>query len=165
MVILKLSNVEKAYLAGIVDGEGSLYIARQEAHGNNGQLKYFYRARVTVANTDIGVLTWLTNTIKVGAFCYPMDSRKEKKGWKDVWQWTLASKAVEEFLEQLLPYLVIKKERATLLIRYRKLINTRTHVYAGHPLTKKEVDTREQIYKEVKELNKKGECNNIAPEV
>ncbi len=48
-----LGKITPQYLAGFMDGEGSIMIARSSARNSN---RVHYRARVDVANTDRRVL-------------------------------------------------------------------------------------------------------------
>ena len=52
-----MTETEKAYLAGIIDGEGSIML--QKFHSNE-----FPAPCVSIASTSLELLTWIKETIK-----------------------------------------------------------------------------------------------------
>jgi len=95
-----LANVDAAYLAGIVDGEGSIIIAKKRQARNTW--------RLAVANTDIELLEWCKEKTGVG-------SVNEKKVYeshhKRSFSWQCYSSNAKDILEQLLPYMVIERKK------------------------------------------------------
>ena len=54
-----MNEQEKAYIAGIIDGEGSIMLTR--FHGNQ-----FPFPCVTISSTSLELLDWIKNKVKVG---------------------------------------------------------------------------------------------------
>lgn len=93
---------ELAYLAGIVDGEGSI-VRRTYSPGN---------WRVVVTNTSDDLITWLH--AMSGARTY---RRQRSERHRPVSDWTLSrSEDVLLLLEAIAPYMKIKRLRAELAI-------------------------------------------------
>jgi hypothetical protein len=103
------SETTKAYLAGIIDGEGTITIIKNNRKQRNGKEYFYSRPVVTVANTSYSLLDYLTS-LGIGGFS--TDKRKVE-GQKQAFQWCLSSvNAVYTVLKAIYPYLVIKKDRA-----------------------------------------------------
>ena len=98
-----------AYVAGIVDGEGTIGLHRNYKNPS-------CMVTVNVGNTN----EWLINFLKMnfgGYICYqPNDDIKHK----DIWRWELRSKKAIEFIRLILPYLQIKRPQAELAIEFQK---------------------------------------------
>jgi hypothetical protein len=92
-----LTTADKAYIAGIIDGEGHI------------DLRF---KKVDVSNTNNDLIQWLIK--KVGGFIVvkPNYNVKHKKSWS----WRLAAVGSRGLLKEILPYLIIKKETAEKLL-------------------------------------------------
>lgn len=93
-----------AYLAGLVDGEGSLTISKCGA------------ARLTVYNTNLELLGWARQHFGGSVHCY---QRLSNPNWKPLGRWVLGNVATAELLKKLVPYLIAKREQANLLIQFQ----------------------------------------------
>ena len=100
------TNTEKAYLAGVVDGEGSICLALKKA----GNLSF----RLQIANTDLRLMDWLTTY--VGGHSYRVE-RKYASRHKPCYQWMVSGDEASAILVAILPYLHLKAEQAGLAIR------------------------------------------------
>ncbi len=101
------------YVAGIIDGEGCVTIGagKKETCIN-------YNAIVAVQNTSKKLIDWLQ--LKFGGQVYL--SKKETKKTKAAWMWRITKKEViERFLLAILPYLIVKREQAKILLEYVRL--------------------------------------------
>lgn len=139
------------YIAGIIDGEGTLSIGRSEYDANrkaeNGRPARTYHttgfhSRVSVKNTDLRLMKWFKS--RVGGEWYK-DTSKRPENWKDSYVWVYGGiKLKEEFLLAILPYLVIKREQALVLLEFIKLGNVR------------DSDKRQAFYEKIVALNQRG---------
>lgn len=94
-----LSDKEFAYLAGIFDGEGYLSVDR----------KGYWR--LGIGNTHRPLIDWLANKIK---HTRVKQHRRIKETWKLMWYWELSDNIkIKALLDILLPYLIVKKKKAT----------------------------------------------------
>jgi hypothetical protein len=111
----KFSETTKAYLAGIIDGEGTITIVKNNRKRKKGKEYFYSRAVVTIANTSYSLLDYL-KSLEIGGFSY---DRRRVPRYKQVFQWCLASiLSVYSFLKAILPYLVIKKSKAEEVIKW-----------------------------------------------
>jgi hypothetical protein len=118
-VIRHLSEAEKGYLAGIIDGEGHIGLSRRP--GKHGAP--IYHIRVVIANTSMALHHWLEQRLP-GAGYIMQDTRKKldarpnthSERWKTAYKWVIAGNRVAlVFLREMVPYLVIKRAQAELL--------------------------------------------------
>ncbi len=101
-----MKTVDKAWTAGILDGEGHLRIFKRTF-------------AVEVGNTDRRMLDKLQRLWN--GTIYFRKPRKDRPNEKPFWLWSaMGQKIAYPCLLACLPYLVVKKERAAELIRYAR---------------------------------------------
>jgi hypothetical protein len=111
-VIGHLSERDRAYLAGIIDGEGCIMLARRHPNGPNR--RPVYAPYVSIANTSPALRSWLEERLP-GLATYNRFNRQPGR-WREQWTWMLAgNRQVMTFLREIAPYLVIKREQAELV--------------------------------------------------
>ena len=132
-----------AYLAGIIDGEGTFYIGKHAIQERG------FNARVLVVNTNEKLMNWLHCTF--GGLLY---SRKSKKNphWKLKYEWILNKSDILSFCKLLLPYLICKKEQAELMIEFRETYNIKT----TRDVPKDILEVRFKCYNHMKSLNQRS---------
>ena len=103
----QLSDVDAAYLAGLVDGEGSIVAAMERAARTTW--------RLTISNTDRPLLQWVRDVTGVGTI---VSHVHDNPLHKDSHAWQCYSWNARDILLQLLPYMKLpeKQRRAKLVI-------------------------------------------------
>jgi hypothetical protein len=91
-----MTRAEKAYAAGLFDGEGYVSIRTDR------------RPTVRVTNTNIEVLLWLQDRWGGRISLY-----RERENRIACYYWTTRTDETAAFLEDILPYLIIKNGRAS----------------------------------------------------
>ena len=105
-----MSEVERAWLACAIDGEGCVGFY-EGGITKNGKRKW-PRAEVRVANTDRRFCEHAKQVSGLG-YISTMNVNRTRFGKKPVYQWSIHGHiTVKWLLEQVLPYLVIKKEKS-----------------------------------------------------
>ena len=102
-------ETQLAYLAGIIDGEGTFYIGTT----NNGRK---FNSRIYVVNTNKELIEWLKNNF--GGLVYQRTS-KSNPHWKTRYEWVLDKSAIDTVCHLLIPHLIIKKKHAEIMIDFR----------------------------------------------
>ena len=125
------------YLAGIIDGEGSFIISRSD-RGNYDN----YYGRIHVKNTDKRLMKWLVE--KFGGTVNVHKPKSEKHSVAYSWYFGGNAKSKELLLLSLMPYLIIKREQAKLLVEFFRM--------SGEVNPAK----REELYQKMRLLNKRG---------
>ena len=142
----KKSETDLAYLAGFVDGEGTLTITSNPNKKERKNPSKSYRFIFQVVNTDKEIIDWIASFLGVG-FITRRDPRDDgQKNNKIRYILTAGSfDNVAQICNVLLPYLKVKKPQAQLILEY----------YRNHKFRK--ISTREiEIVKEIRILNKRG---------
>ncbi len=108
---------QMAYLAGIVDGEGSIYIGNFSCNPKTGTLHY--QTNMEVTNTDENLIHWLMNNIGGRRTTYtPKQTPKNSR--RTVYRWMVSGDELTHLCNLLLPYLIIKKRQCEIMIEMRK---------------------------------------------
>ena len=104
-----LTEAEKGYLAGILDGEGCIYILPRKRG------KYYQSdLRVTISTTNINLISWLK--IKIPMKSCTLNPQKMKSG-NAIFNFIVSGVLQSQiFLTEILPYLIVKKEQAELIL-------------------------------------------------
>ena len=135
-------NEKFAYLAGIIDGEGSISI---EIQGTKNRKTDYYTVRLIVINTDLRLLEWIESN-----YGGSIKSRTKYINRKQCYNWVLFSFNAANLLKNCLPYLIVKKQRAEILIEF---MNSKLDSYF---ISKKVQEKRRELYALCKSLNKQG---------
>jgi hypothetical protein len=98
-----MTSTEKAYIAGIIDGEGSIMLTR--FHKNQ-----YHSPCISISSTDLELLEWIKNTIKSGKITTKKNYDKEKH--KNSYTYTIIYDEAIKLLQDIEPYLVIEKKKA-----------------------------------------------------
>lgn len=157
----KLSRNQLAYLAGLIDGEGCIGIAkcRKEPTPNNPTPLHLC-VSLSIGMTDGDLLESLAEETGLG---FTRLCESTRPGWRPRTDWRLSSKACRQLLPALLPYLRLKKPQAKLVLRYLRLASHKPVWNARngkHDVQYKQHATYIKrvlgIYEDLKRLNKKG---------
>lgn len=138
-----------AYIAGIIDGEGSIILRRKPK-----QNELF----MVVVNTNKNVIKWLHEVTKVGTI-----KQREMRNikWRRVWEWNTAAQDTTRVLWAVYPYLIIKREHAKIAIEYQSLAK---HGGGPNRYTPAEKERRKELVIELGELNQGNRIKTTAPE-
>lgn len=102
--IKMLDHDDAVFIAGLFDGEGSIILWDRGFGGRRKQL------RCTISNTYEPIMHWLKETTGTGSIVrhkYP-----EETGYKIAFTWQCYGQNAVSLLKQMLPRLIIKKQRA-----------------------------------------------------
>ena len=126
-----MKNVDKthwSYLAAMFDGEGTFSIYQNNGNYHttvDGEKKQynFTNSRVSITNTNIELMEWLVSHF--GGVYYT--HRRAKAVHKIAYDWRpKGKKNTEELILGVLPYLVLKKQQANLVLQYIRLGSSQT---------------------------------------
>jgi len=141
------TDIQLAYLAGIIDGEGTIGIERQSPN-ETCRKKTYYTHRLCIINTSKNLMHWLKENFPQGSFSL----RKKIDGRKDCYAWRLFGKNAEEILIAIKPFLIIKIAQADCVLRFRQ-----TKGKTGWNVSDEILKQRELLYQECKTYNITGE--------
>lgn len=147
-IIKPLSVADAAYIAGIMDGEGSICISRKT--DSTMKRGYCYRLHVTIANTDLPLVEWLMVVTGLGKV-YTQKRINQKH--KQAYHWNLWSIQAYQVLKEIYPYLRQKKERAKIGMAF---IEAKNDGVGRNGLSDEEWASQASAYDAMKVLNRRG---------
>jgi len=103
-----MRKIDLAYLAGILDGEGCVHIAKEKR-----KQSFVYKLRVQVSMVDKVPPMLAHNTF--GGY---LRLRDRNAKWKPLWEWQVKSNNAVTCLKVLLPYLRTKRVEAELALKF-----------------------------------------------
>lgn len=144
MAMSDLLEVEKAYLAGFFDGEGTVAVYQSAAPSKHGP-RPIWIFQVQIANTSLRSLERVVSL--VGGTI----SRKSqgKPNWRQGYVWRICGNGAAEFMRAVRPYTVIKSVEIDEALRFRSLGKSR-----GHLQTPLELAEKLGIVTRIKELKR-----------
>ena len=141
-----MKDTTKAYIAGLIDGEGCIAITRRKVK----RLKtgyWYYEPQVIVANTDKKMIDFLVDYYSG----YVVIGQKQKEHHKQSYHWKMTGDNMRQLLRDVSPYLILKKKQANLILSFPRYSGN------GHKCrTDTERQEQEDLWLAVKKLNKKG---------
>lgn len=154
-----------AYIAGIMDADGCFMIFKHKRKTNNKTteraLKFPKRVRewaityipgVKIGMIEPEAIDFIVNTMGFGHM-HIDGARKSRPNSKPIYHWYMRDKwKTATFLENIIPYLRVKKDRALHLLKYCKHLQSIPNVgYKGIP--DYELDYREDMYIKMRAFN------------
>jgi len=136
-----------SYLAGIIDGEGSICVDLQRANPKYGRKHDYFTLRLSIVNTDKNLMDWLVTNFQ-GTYY----QRKPLPGYKICYTYRIYGHKLADLIVACLPYFIIKKPHAEIVNKFRTTVGK-----TGWAITQDVVDYRESLYLELKKLNKVGD--------
>ena len=134
------------YLAGVTDSEGNIGIVR---HKRKERLTPAYEPRLQVGNTSKRLLD-----LFVATFGGKLTLEKRlTQGGKEFYQWSIYGVSMVKALEAMLPYLIIKREEAKLVIALQQRIWKRSErIGDSKGVSQAELEAREKLYQQIRRL-------------
>ena len=142
-LIQHLSVSEASYIAGFTDGEGWIGLSRRKKTWANGQGTYL-RPIVSLTQKDRRPLDWISSLVGNAGHIH-VDGR-----FGQIHELKFDGPAIRWLLPQLIPFLIVKKKQAELVLRFCNLCR-----YMGKRLTHEQLAEREGVRAELEALNAK----------
>lgn len=143
-----LSEIQLAWAAGIIDGEGTVSFTVRKPKDVQKSKRIQPIVEVEITNKEIVFLfqKWF------GGFIWYRKKRKEK--WAGIWLWRVTSRKALVCLQLVFPYLRIKKSQAEIIFEFYNL-----GIYCGAKdfAKSKIMMKRERLLDLIRFLNLKGE--------
>ena len=104
-------DTDRAYAAGILDGEGSICINKRVSTGT-------YYVSVRIGNTDLAMLCWLKGWWG-GSICPIALAEK----YKPAWIWSVTTQVAHRFLLDVLEFTQIKHRQVENALLFRQYVS------------------------------------------
>lgn len=138
-------TLDLAWLAGFIDGEGSITFKVQRGKRLRGMSLVYYYPDIRICNTDQPTLKTVTDILDANHLPYHVSHRgaELKPGWHAAWDIEVKGlKRCEHWLEVITPYLRTKQHKAYLMLEY---INSRKNYAIGTGYTVREQEILDQL--------------------
>ncbi len=145
-----ITQVEAAYIAGIIDGEGSISINRRKDR-DGYKSGFCFRPVLSVTNTNYALVEWLACTTGVGST--PLGAKPTNARHKPSKRWQVWTRQAAAVLCVVRPYLVIKIAQADIALRY--MATDYSH-RGKHGLSDEQHTSQRSMYEQMKILNTRG---------
>ena len=134
-----LTESEKSYLAGIVDGEGCFQV---EKHAG-----YYGTVRLTITNTSESLMEWLQ--LRLGGYV----SFRPYTHRKPVYVWETRGKNCVDVVQAIQPFLIIKCQQAKILLDAYNNVQLYRSKKVCQKLTSEHLASRVAFYNAMHEAN------------
>ena len=145
MTLNDLTDMDKAYLAGLIDGEGCISVDKvRNKQCKNG---FSIKCNLRINMVDAEAIDYFHKKIGIGSVhrIIKGGNRRQQKLWS-----INSGSQVSAVLKEILPYLKIKVKQARNLLEFQKKQER------GHRPTSREYDHQIHHYEISRELNKVG---------
>lgn len=143
-----LTEAGTAYVAAMIDGEGTITISRVKNYGKRPG--YMYRPVVNVTNSHAGLIGFLRSLTGVG-IVYQNNITPKKENWSPIHRWQVSMAEARELLPVIAPYLVIKRELARVIMQLQPIPIKTTHA-ERIPLR----EAQHALWERIRAMNKRG---------
>ena len=133
-----MEEVAKAWLAGLVDGEGTITIARNKMKGRNKDL---FRPILCITNSSLELLQCCKTTTDLGEI---YKQKKQTSHHRQVYRWRVSDGKAVSIVIEIKPYLIAKRRQAEIVCNLSELKGDR-----GEEAYK----TRTSLWEEAKRAN------------
>lgn len=143
-----VSEVNWARLAAYMDGEGCFAISSSYNRRRKNVAKSL-NLYIAIGNTDIRLCQWLEEHFG-GSTTAVRTTTKRYKEQKMCFTWRLSGYAIDNVLQGMFAYLVIKKEQAQIAMSFRATFGLdHKRPCHGNPLPQEVRDLREELKQEL----------------
>lgn len=148
-----MNEVERAWLAAVIDGEGSIFINKLVRGPAAGSRRGFvYVPAISLSSSNEWFARKVRETIGKGSVSFIEEKRLD---WKDKWYYSGSTSVLRGLLPQLLPYLLIKRQVCERMLQYLALIDSNP-INGPMGIPRGYYENLDSLYSAVKESNEKG---------
>lgn len=140
------TDIQSAWLAGLIDGEGSIGIWRYQRRGNRSG--WAFRPVVEIFNTNRLLIDRILEI--VGPAWSAVKDLPRKSHHKQCWKVAIRARAISDTLTRVHPFLVAKAEQAQLVVAFCEVRK------ASPARTEDDYLLYEDFWRKCKELNRRG---------
>lgn len=151
-----ITDIDAAYAAGFFDGEGAVMIWRRTGERVDTAGRRYHRLVTRVRQVDRRPLDWLQ--ARFGGSVQQAILPKAATGWRPSWDWCLSNRLAVEFLQRVRPFLVLKRDRVDVALRFQATMGLNVTVgrKGWTAITPELWEQREQLRAELMRLNHRG---------
>jgi hypothetical protein len=146
----QMTEAESAWLAGVIDGEGSIFLSKvtHPAYRRG----FFYRPQMMVSNSNRPFLVKVMEIIGEGTVHL---AKRGRGGWKTRWEYQGTAGVMRKIIPQIIPYLIVKRAQAEKVLEYFDFIKENP-IQNRKEVSSEYYERLDTIYLAMKKLNEKG---------
>jgi len=151
-MVPSVSETDKAYAAGLVDGEGSVGVCWRLQSKRSKNMTFGVNVRVAMIDPDS--IMWLRDH-----FGGCVDNTNRTRGGNVIFRWTLHCRKAADFLESILPYLKLKKSRSEAAIKLARMSRKRGATKGDNgmaAMTKEETEMQRPLAEFIRSENQRS---------
>ncbi|MGA2663363.1 MAG: hypothetical protein ABSF83_00260 [Nitrososphaerales archaeon] len=145
-----LIEKESAWLAGVIDGEGSIFLSK--VSGPEYRRGYFYRPQLNVSNSNRPFLVKVMEIVGEGTVHL---ARKGNETTKTRWEYNAAAGVLRKVLPQIVRHLIVKRQMAERTLEYFDFVDANP-IPGRKPVPSGYYERLDELYRTIKKLNEKG---------
>lgn len=157
---MKNEPLDLAWAAGFIDADGTITIrrsAQSRPETGHPSISIQHQALVQVGQRDYPENRKAIEKLHSMFGGYRSKYKHSQEGRNDMVTWGVASQKAVSCIEQILPYLVIKKLNGEIVLDFqRNKILSQGGPSSTRRLPQEELRRREDCWNRIRELNKKG---------
>lgn len=112
-----MNEIDLAYIAGLIDGEGYIGIKKSKAYASQGRKTPGYHARIQIRMVDEPAIAFISEIL--GGWYYK-EKPHSAKG-RPLYCYQASDQKAEDVLTAVLPFLRVKRQGADTVLTLRKL--------------------------------------------
>ncbi len=131
------------YLAGMVDGDGSISITKQQYN----ERRCRHNLSLSVTNCSKELVDWIRERWEGHVY-----SKLPTVKGRPIYRWAVTNQAAENIIEELVDYLIVKKTQANIALDLRATYGKITYRQGG--VSANTIELREAMRETMSKLNK-----------
>jgi hypothetical protein len=140
-----------AYLAGYIDGDGCFYIDTVKA--KTGKFPVVHRTIVKFASVDESIMIWLKDFMNLHYWVKVVSKNRKHLNRRDVFEANVTGETLDKLLPRIHPYLRIKKRHCEIMMKMRKTYTKPIKGVIRPQLSQETFDFRCKCHKELSSIN------------
>ena len=128
-----------SYIAGFIDGEGTISIRRQQGYKTkDGSFCFKLKPYIVITNTDVKAISWIREQLNRVGIHSGLSKRQPPTGKICYMLYVQKFSQIIEFLDLIQPFLIIKQENARVIRAFIALRQTKLKIKWTAPFGNKE---------------------------
>jgi hypothetical protein len=145
-----ITETERAYLAGLIDGEGCLTISKTQGKNNRTPV---YTAQIIIMMTNKEVIEYIKQVTGIGNI---YGQNRQSPNQSAAYRWVVNTKSdLLPFLKSIKPFLIVKQNEIEILLEYLSL-PPNPEMGKGKSMPAFYVNQRDQYYQRMRDLKTHG---------
>lgn len=140
-----------AYLAGYIDGDGCFYIDTVKA--KTGKFPVVHRTVLKFASVDESIMIWLRDFVGISYWKKVVSKKRQNIVRRDVFEANVTGETLDKLLKRIHPYIRIKKKHCEIMMKMRETYPQPIKGVIRPSLNQETFDFRCQCHSDLSSIN------------